>query len=81
MRPEWMSWPCAQVEGNILPRDSLAEIMAAEEVVAAKAQLHAAQLQHRAPSFDSSKSLTCEGALPACPLPHAGLWLICSLQM
>ncbi len=54
-------------ESHILPRDSLAEIMAAEEVVAAKQQLHAAQLAQRANSFESSATNPPHaGARPAC---------------
>ena len=54
---------------HILPRDSLAEIMAAEEVVAAKQQLHAAQLAQRANSFESSATNPPHaGAPPAAPV-------------
>jgi hypothetical protein len=57
-----VSWD-VQTEGNLLPRDSLAEIMAADEVVAAKNQMHAVQqLQQRAASFDSSKTHNSDGA-------------------
>ncbi|BDA43753.1 probable transcriptional activator Myb at N-terminal half [Coccomyxa sp. Obi] len=55
----WSSTPKADV--NILPRDSLAEIMAAEEVIAAKHKLTSvASLsnRHSSVSFKSSRSLT-----------------------
>jgi hypothetical protein len=45
-----------QGDGNLLPRDSLAEIMAAEEVIAAKSKMQAATLQHRANSLESGQS-------------------------
>lgn len=46
---------------NILPRDSLAEIMAADEVIAAKNKLisvASVSNRHPAVSFKSSRSLT-----------------------
>ena len=50
-----------QADVNILPRDSLAEIMAADEVIAAKNKLTSVASysnRHPAMSFESSRSLT-----------------------
>ena len=52
---------------SLLPRDSLADIMAVDEVIAAKAQLHsAASLSGRTTSFESSMSVG-QGGLSATP--------------
>lgn len=45
-----------QAEVSILPRDSLAEIMAADDVLAAKSKLQATTLQHRTTSMESGRS-------------------------
>lgn len=57
-----------QDEVNILPRDSLAEIMAAEEVIAAKNKLNAVvSLSGCAASFEGLKPMN-KGTIP---LPYS----------
>ncbi len=82
-----------QADVNILPRDSLAEIMAAEEVIAAKNKLTSvASLsnRHSAVSFESSRSLTngeapsalakCKSFYVDCKCLHACPWTVVTLK-